>query len=84
MIPTISMASRSTALPQVQFKPIPAIDAYRAGIDVSLIRERLKRSPEERLMDCDAISADLVELRRAGARARAETRRLRSQAPEQP
>jgi hypothetical protein len=46
--------------------PDPVIDAYKPGIDRTLIRENLKRSPEERLQALQQLQAFAEELRRAG------------------
>lgn len=44
----------------------PVVDAYKPGIDRTLIRENLKRSPEERLRALQHLQAFAEELRRAG------------------
>ena len=46
------------------------IEAYKAGIDRSLLRENLKRSPEERIRNLVALQRTAEELRRAGRQAR--------------
>jgi hypothetical protein len=46
--------------------PDPVVDAYKAGIDLTLIRENLKRSPEERVRALEQLQAFAEELRRAG------------------
>jgi hypothetical protein len=46
--------------------PDPVVDAYKSGIDVTLIRENLKRSPEERVRALQQLQAFAEELRRAG------------------
>ena len=48
----------------------PVIEAYKPGIDQTLIIENLRRTPEERLRNAMALQRDLEELRRAGERAR--------------
>jgi hypothetical protein len=48
---------RKTRPSPIAFEPDPVIEAYKAGIDRTLIRERLRRTPAERV-------ADLVELAR--------------------
>ena len=42
------------------------IDAYKAGIDVTLIDENLKRSVDERLRNLQQLLEFAEELRRAG------------------
>ena len=46
--------------------PDPVVDAYKAGIDRTLIRANLKRTPEERLRALEQLQAFAEELRRAG------------------
>lgn len=57
-----------------QFAPAierdPVIEVYKAGIDRTLLRERLKRSPAERVEDLVALAVFAEELARAGAAAR--------------
>jgi hypothetical protein len=48
----------------------PVVEAYKAGVDRTLIRERLARSPAERADDLVALARFAEELRRAGAAAR--------------
>ena len=48
----------------------PVIEAYKAGVDRTLIRERLSRTPAERADDLVALARFAEELRRAGAAAR--------------
>lgn len=42
------------------------VEAYEAGIDRTLIRENLKRMPEERFLALQRLKAFAEELRRAG------------------
>ncbi len=44
----------------------PVIEAYKAGIDVTLIRENLRRTPEERLLALEQLQSFAQELRRGG------------------
>ena len=50
--------------------PDPVIEAYKAGVDRTLIRERLARTPAQRAEDLVALARFAEELRRAGAVAR--------------
>ncbi len=43
--------------------PLPWIDAYKPGIDMTLIRENLKLTPTERLQKLEAAQMDLAALR---------------------
>ena len=54
----------------VSLDPDPVIDAYKPGIDVSLLDENLKLTPEERLRKLQELSRYAEELRRAGDEAR--------------
>lgn len=53
-------------------EPNPVIDAYKAGIDISLIRRSLQFSYEERLRNLMEMQRFADELRRAGRKARGE------------
>jgi hypothetical protein len=46
------------------------IEVYKKDIDRTLLRENLKRSPDERLRDLVRLQAFAEELRRAGRAAR--------------
>jgi hypothetical protein len=59
---------------QEPFEPDPVIEAYKKDIDRTLIRENLKRTPEERLLR-------LMQLQRFAEELRAAGRRLRQQRP---
>lgn len=50
--------------------PDPVTDAYKSGLDLSLIRENLRKTPEERLNALQALYDFSVELRGAGDRHR--------------
>ena len=54
--------------------PDPVIEAYKKGIDRTLLIENLRRSPEERLLNLMALQRFAEELRRAGREAAAEKR----------
>jgi len=43
-----------------------AIAAYKDGIDVTLIRENLKKTHEERLLQLESMLAFVAEVRAAG------------------
>ncbi len=53
-----------------RLEPDPAIEAYKAGIDRTLLRQNLKRSPAERLANLVALQRFAEEVRRAGRTAR--------------
>jgi transcriptional regulator with XRE-family HTH domain len=59
---TVGMAPKS--------KPDPVTEAYRSGIDVTLLRENLRKTPEARVEAAIGVSKLAEEFRRAGARAR--------------
>ena len=48
----------------------PVIEAYKAGVDRSLLKENLKRSPDERVRNLVALQRTAEELRRAGRQVR--------------
>lgn len=48
----------------------PVIEAYKPGIDQTLIIENLRRTPEERLRRVEDLQRTIAELNRAGRRAR--------------
>ena len=52
------------------FEPDPTIEAYKRDIDRTLIRERLRRTPAERVEDLVALARFAEELHAAGARRR--------------
>lgn len=52
------------------FEPDPVIEAYKRGVDRTLLRQNLKRTPEERWRNFAAAVALADELRRAGASGR--------------
>lgn len=51
------------------FEPDPVIEAYKNGIDRTLIVENLKLSPEERLIRLMKLQEFAEELHRAGRQA---------------
>ena len=57
---------RGTTPPLV---PDPVIEAYKKDIDRTLLRENLKRTPDERLRDLVRLQRFADELRIAGRRA---------------
>ncbi|MFM8930336.1 MAG: hypothetical protein ACKOS8_00485 [Gemmataceae bacterium] len=50
----------------------PMVRAYMAGIDVSLLLENLKLTPEERILKHDKMLRLVLEARQAGRRLRGE------------
>lgn len=58
--------SEATPRPRVD----PVIEAYMDGIDRTLIRENLRRTPEERFLQLMELQKFADELRDAGRRAR--------------
>ena len=53
----------------------PVVEAYKAGVDRTLLRENLKLSPEERLRKAMAHMKFAEELRAAGRRLKAAGRK---------
>ena len=56
--------------PHVQepFEPDPVIEAYKKDIDRTLLRQNLRRTPEERFLQLMELQRFAEELRRAGKR----------------
>jgi hypothetical protein len=63
------MREEAVSAVPVSLDPDPVIEAYKEDIDRTLLRERLKRSVEERLRDLTRAQAVAEELARAGRRA---------------
>jgi hypothetical protein len=51
----------------------PVIEAYKPGIDLTLLRENLKLTVEERILKLQELARFANELRRAGRQAREQT-----------
>ena len=64
----MSAGNRLAALEEAGLEPDPVIEAYKQGVDRTLLRERLRRSVEERLYDLMKMQAFAEELRAAGRR----------------
>ena len=54
--------------------PDPVVEFYKQGVDRTLIRQNLRRSPEERIRALEALQRFATEVRRAGAVARHESK----------
>ena len=52
-----------------QFEPDPVVEAYKRDIDMTLLRENLRRTPEERVRNLMALQRLAEEARRAGRKA---------------
>ena len=59
----------SRALPPPSLDPDPVIEAYKKDVDRTLLRESLKRTPEQRMRDLQRFLEFAEELRRAGRQA---------------
>jgi hypothetical protein len=57
-------------MPPPLFEPDPVIEAYKAHVDRTLIRQNLARTIEERLEALMQLQLFTAELRRAGERLR--------------
>lgn len=66
MSPAVAYNELMAAKEPMSGTPDPVIEAYKAGIDRTLIRENLKRTPTERLRALQQLQAFAEELRRAG------------------
>ena len=65
--PDPDLDAEAAILRKFGFEPDPVIEAYKRDVDRTLLRQNLKRSPEERWRDFAAAVALAEELRRAGA-----------------
>ncbi len=54
----------------ISLAPDPVIEAYKKGVDRTLLRENLKRTVEERFLALMELQHFAEELQRAGAQAR--------------
>ena len=63
------MKPGSSKLEDVSLEPDPVIEAYKKDIDLTLLRENLKLSVEERFLKLMELQRFAEELRRAGQRA---------------
>ncbi len=54
-------------MPDARSRRAPVVDAYRSGVDVSLIRKNLELTVEERFVQLMELQRFASELRRAGA-----------------
>ena len=52
-----------------EFEPDPVVEAYKRGIDMTLLRENLRRSVDERVRNLMALQRLAEEARRAGREA---------------
>jgi hypothetical protein len=57
---------RFVGMDTIELTVDPVIEAYKSGIDMTLVRENLRRSPEERLRALEQLQAFAEELRRGG------------------
>jgi hypothetical protein len=60
----------ATILRRFGFEPDPVIEAYKAHVDRTLLRQNLMRTPRERWENLAAAQRLADEFRHAGARAR--------------
>lgn len=65
-----SQPSDAEILRRFGIEPDPVIEAYKAHVDRTLLRQNLLRTPEERWANLTAALRLAEELRRAGAEAR--------------
>jgi hypothetical protein len=65
------MSNDAMSQQDVQFSPDPVIEAYKKGVDRTLIRENLRLSVEQRFEKLMCLQEFAEELRRAGRTERA-------------
>jgi hypothetical protein len=59
----------ATILRRYGIEPDPVIEAYKKDVDRTLLRENLRRTPQERLDKLAALQAFVAEVQRAGREA---------------
>ena len=64
------MAQHRSLSPNPPIEPDPTIEAYKRGIDRTLLRENLKKTPEERVLALMALQRLADEAQAAGKRLR--------------
>jgi hypothetical protein len=57
------------------FEPDPVVEEYKKDVDRTLLRENLRRTPEQRLDNLMELQRFAEELRRAGQEARVREKR---------
>jgi hypothetical protein len=70
MAATGNGSSSKATLAAYGLEPDPLIEAYKTGVDVTLLRENLKRTPTERVERLMALQRLAMEAKRAGIEAR--------------
>jgi hypothetical protein len=65
----MTAGDRQSAI-EASLAPDPVIEAYKKEIDRTLIRENLKLTPEERILQLMKLQAFAEELQAAGRRSR--------------
>jgi len=63
-------AEHADSVVEVSLAPDPVIEAYKKDVDRTLIRENLKLTPEQRLLQLMRLQEFAEELQSAGRRAR--------------
>jgi len=66
----VLLSKAPTMTARRRFPHDPVVEAYKAGIDRTLIRRNLRLTPEERMLQLMELQRFAEELRRAGREAR--------------
>jgi hypothetical protein len=66
--------TRAMRGPDFFLAPDPVIELYKQGVDRTLLRQNLRRSVEERILNLIELQRFAEELRRAGERSREQRR----------
>jgi hypothetical protein len=69
-VPTDPIEDDAAILRRFGIEPDPVIEEYKKDVDRTLLRENLRRSPEERWRNISIAYRLAEEMRRAGANAR--------------
>jgi hypothetical protein len=75
MVKSLSSAGqRAMPDPDQSLPPDPVVELYKQGVDRTLLRQNLRRSVDERILNLMDLQKLAEELRRAGQRSREQRR----------
>jgi hypothetical protein len=75
MVKSLSSAGqRAMPDPDLPLPPDPVVELYKQGVDRTLLRQNLRRSVDERILNLMDLQRLAEELRRAGQRSRERRR----------
>ena len=68
------MEERRSKQPDDELYVDPVIEAYKKGIDITILRENLKLTPQQRAENLQALLESIAEMNRAGEAMRQKQR----------